>query len=125
MLRDRVCPQGGWNAGNGIVNGAALVPHVDTTAIALVALRGNPADSVTAASLKWLRIAVVDCESQYSVAWAALAFSIHQDSYLELCIERLLNSLPRKLLKSNTETLSLTALALDAAANNKNPFRIT
>src|SRR5215510_9755294 len=26
MLRDRVCTQGGWNAGNGIVFGSALIP---------------------------------------------------------------------------------------------------
>ena len=38
MLRDRACPQGGWNAGNGIVFGSALTPHIDTTAIALLAL---------------------------------------------------------------------------------------
>src|SRR4030095_16925973 len=37
MLRDRACPQGGWNAGNGIVFGSALTPHIDTTAIALLA----------------------------------------------------------------------------------------
>ena len=123
MLRDRACPQGGWNAGNGMVNGAALLPHVDTTAIALLALKETPADSVTATSLRWLRSAAVDCQSEYSLAWAALAFSIHQDPLFELCIERLLKFLPKRLLKSNTETLSIAALALDAAANDNNPFR--
>ena len=38
MLRDRACPEGGWNTGNGIVFSAPLKPHIDTTAIALLAL---------------------------------------------------------------------------------------
>src|SRR5262245_10636171 len=36
MLRDRACPQGGWNAGNGIVFGEPLTPHIDATAITLL-----------------------------------------------------------------------------------------
>jgi hypothetical protein len=39
MLIDRACPDGGWNAGNGIVLGTALAPHIDTTAIAVLALK--------------------------------------------------------------------------------------
>ena len=38
MLLDRACPDGGWNAGNGVVYGTALAPHPDDTAIALLAL---------------------------------------------------------------------------------------
>jgi hypothetical protein len=125
MLRDRACPQGGWNASNGMVDGTALLPHLDATAIALLALRDSGSESIRSASLQWLRSAVPDCESEYSLSWAALAFSIYQDSLLELCIERLLNSLPKKFLRSNTETLSLAALALDAAVNDNNPFRTT
>src|SRR2546428_10811838 len=47
MLRDRACPQGGWNAGNGIVFGSALTPHIDTTAIALLPLTRSSATSLT------------------------------------------------------------------------------
>jgi len=36
MLYDRICPQGGWNAGNGVVYGQPLAPHLDTTAVALL-----------------------------------------------------------------------------------------
>jgi len=35
MLLDRVCPGGGWNAGNGVVYGVPVAPHPDDTAIAL------------------------------------------------------------------------------------------
>src|SRR5207249_4961385 len=42
MLIDRVCLNGGWNAGNGVVYGVDLWAHVDATAIALLPLRGEP-----------------------------------------------------------------------------------
>jgi len=29
MLYDRICPEGGWNAGNGVVYGFQLAPHPD------------------------------------------------------------------------------------------------
>src|SRR5215469_2462485 len=41
MLLDRVCPMGGWNAGNGVVYGTSLAPHPDDTAIALLALKDH------------------------------------------------------------------------------------
>jgi hypothetical protein len=39
MLLDRACLEGGWNAGNAVVYGVPLRPHIDGTAIALAALR--------------------------------------------------------------------------------------
>ena len=38
MLFDRMCPDGGWNSGNGVAFGVALAPHLDSTSIALLAL---------------------------------------------------------------------------------------
>jgi hypothetical protein len=46
MLLDRACPQGGWNAGNGVVYGSAMAPHLDATALALLALQDEPLSSV-------------------------------------------------------------------------------
>jgi hypothetical protein len=43
MMLDRKCPDGGWNAGNGVVFGVALAPHIDANAIALLALHHYPA----------------------------------------------------------------------------------
>src|SRR5262245_58668851 len=60
MLRDRSCPQGGWNAGNGIVFESALIPHIDTTAIALLALT-DARDAVASEGLNWLRRTCMDC----------------------------------------------------------------
>ena len=39
MLRDRACVDGGWNSGNSVVYGVPLRPHVEATAIALLALQ--------------------------------------------------------------------------------------
>ena len=37
MLLDRMCPGGGWSAGNSVVYGVALAPHIDAKSIALAA----------------------------------------------------------------------------------------
>jgi len=34
MLLDRACPEGGWNAGNAVVYGVPLRPHIDATSLA-------------------------------------------------------------------------------------------
>jgi hypothetical protein len=121
MLRDRACPQGGWNAGNGIVFGSALTPHIDTTAIALLALT-NGNDATVAQGLNWLRQACMDCSSAYSLAWSAIAFTVHRDQALSNCIAGLGRTLSSTDAISNIETLSLAAIALKAAEGNGNPF---
>jgi len=121
MLRDRSCPQGGWNAGNGIVFGAALTPHVDATAVALLGLADNE-DRITANALDWLRRACLDCSSAYSVAWSALALSIHKDGGLDECMGKLRNVLSSASTISSIETLSLAAIALKVAEGYPNPF---
>jgi hypothetical protein len=121
MLRDRSCPQGGWNAGNGIVFGSALAPHIDTTAIALLALT-NGNDATVVQGLNWLRQACMDCSSAYSLAWSAIAFAVHRDEALKHCIASLDKALSSTHAPSNIETLSLGAIALKAAEGNGNPF---
>jgi hypothetical protein len=121
MLRDRSCPQGGWNAGNGIVFGSALTPHIDTTAIALLALTDGK-DPVAAQGLNWLQRACIDCPSAYSLAWSAIAFSVHRDQGLNDCITHLSKTLSTTDAISNIETLSLAAIALKSAEGGRNPF---
>lgn len=77
MLFDRVCPDGGWNAGNGVVYGAPLAPHLDATAIALLALRGQKQNPITAASLSWLEDRSLFCSAPSSLAWSILALRAH------------------------------------------------
>jgi len=73
MLYDRICPGGGWNAGNGVVYGSPLTPHADATAVALLALLGeSPNDSITA-SLDWLERRAETLRAPWSLAWTVLA----------------------------------------------------
>lgn len=123
MLRDRVCPGGGWNAGNGTVLGSALKPHIDTTAIALLALTGD-VDAAAGQSLNWLRQAFVECSSAYSLAWAAITFLLNQDTALNRCMAVLHTALSSKISVSNIETLSLAAIAINAAEGHANPFQV-
>jgi hypothetical protein len=123
MLRDRACPQGGWNAGNGTVFGSALTPHIDTTAIALLALTEGK-DAVAVQGLNWLRQASVDCSSAYSLAWSVIAFSVRQDRALSPCIAALGRALSSANAISNIELLSLAAIAINAAEGRSNPFKV-
>jgi hypothetical protein len=68
MLLDRACPQGGWNAGNAVVYGVPLRPHVDTTALALAALRFHHNLPTVHSCLTWL-IRNVECPSPHNLAW--------------------------------------------------------
>jgi hypothetical protein len=120
MLRDRACPGGGWNAGNGIVFGSALTPHIDTTAIALMALTDGD-DPAAAQGLKRMRQAFTDCPSVYSLAWASIAFFVHRDPALLACITNLCRAVS-SLDATDTETLSLAAIALNVA-EGREPFR--
>jgi hypothetical protein len=122
MLRDRACPQGGWNAGNGTVFGAALTPHIDATAIGLLAVT-EVTHPTLVRSLNWLRQACAECSSAYSLAWAALALLMHQDPSRDHCIGTLRRVLSSRASISNTETLSLAVIAINVAEENINPFQ--
>jgi hypothetical protein len=54
MLYDRVCPGGGWNAGNPMVYGVPGEPRVSPTVWALLALAGSTDREETRTSLDWL-----------------------------------------------------------------------
>lgn len=112
MLLDRVCPSGGWNAGNGVVYGAALAPHPDDTAVALLALK-NRADESAAVrrSLVWLEAKASKISAPWSLGWSALALAAHGR-----CANRLLSCLAEQLRPldiRDTATLAVLALALD------------
>ena len=123
MLRDRACPQGGWNAGNAVVFGSALGPHIDTTAIALLALT-EPGDGTAAHALKSIRDAVTDCSSAYSLAWSAVAFCLHRDPVVHRCMDHLRRVIAGADGVSNMESLSLAAIAIKTAEGMGNPFEV-
>lgn len=76
MLLDRVCVDGGWNSGNSFVYGVALRPHVEATAIALLALQDEPRTEVIHNGLSWLRQNVAGIDSVSSLAWCILSLFV-------------------------------------------------
>jgi hypothetical protein len=123
MLRDRACRQGGWNAGNGIVFGAALAPHIDSTAIALLAL-ADRTDATALQAVDWLREASIDCSSIYSLSWTVLASLIYGHTNLNRSVVNLYRALSAKSAVSNVEALSLAVIAINAVQGNGNPFMV-
>lgn len=123
MLRDRACSQGGWNAGNGIVFGSPLQAHVDTTAIALLAL-AEDSQPDTSHALAWLRNASTACPSAYSLAWSALALLLHHDQTAGGSIERLIADVSSGGPTLKIDTLSLATIAIKAFEGYHNPFEV-
>jgi hypothetical protein len=84
MLLDRACANGGWNAGNGFVYGAPMAPHVDATAIALLALRSEPRHELNERSLAWLEHQSSSCSAPWSLAWSIIALDAY-DMFGDRC----------------------------------------
>jgi hypothetical protein len=122
MLFDRACPDGGWNAGNGIVLGSPLKPHIDPTAIALLALKQHPEHVTTQRALGWLLTTFEGCQSPYSIAWAILALAVHEPHKVASYIDLLNKDLHSGANSFNTDTLSVAAIALGIAEGQPNPF---
>ena len=111
MLMDRVCLGGGWNAGNSVVYGAPLAPHLDDTAVALLALFNRKTDPVVQGCVQWLARTVQLVSSPWSLAWAVLALAAHGKS-IESPLTRL-RSIPGLCAFEDTSALAVASLALD------------
>jgi hypothetical protein len=111
MLMDRACPGGGWNAGNGVVYGAAVAPHPDDTAIALLALRDRPQDQLVQNSVDYLERTGPTLTAPWSLAWAILALAAHHRPITLL--RGALLARPDLSYIEDTSTLALVCLALD------------
>jgi hypothetical protein len=79
MLLDRACASGGWNSGNSVVYGVPLLPHVEATAIALLALQDEERTSVIRRGLAWLKQRSATIESVESLAWSILTLFAYQE----------------------------------------------
>ncbi len=121
MLLDRACPDGGWNAGNGIVYGAPMKPHLDTTAIALLALQRERECDLIAKSLAWLRQEARNCQSAWSLAWSVLA--MHAYGQPVEAAHKQLQAMTMDQIE-DTATVAIVAIALDCTPNG-NPFEVT
>lgn len=119
MLLDRACPQGGWNAGNGVVYRSTMSPHLDATSIALLALQGEPVSPIMRLSLDWLEQEARLCPTPWSLAWAILALHLY-DRRLNL-LQELLSSITVRLEEFDSATLAVAALAFHCTTA-KSPF---
>ena len=79
MLLDRACVDGGWNSGNSLVYGVPLRPHVEATAIALLALQDEQRTETVKKSLSWLRQNAASMDSVSSLAWCILTLFVYQE----------------------------------------------
>ena len=128
MLLDRACAGGGWNAGNAVVYGVPLRPHIDATAIALAALRFHYQHPIVRDSLTWL-LGCIRCPSAYSLAWLILAVAMYRDvragvmPALAVACDRLASLVAEPRGIQDTSTIALAALALGVGSNG-NPFEV-
>jgi hypothetical protein len=115
MLLDRACPGGGWNAGNGVAFGVGLAPHVEATAIALLALQRTEASDqrIVRDSLDWLITQTGRCRGITSTAWAIIALHAHGVGSDDLNYFAKLVTPPERL---DNAALAIAALAFDAAS---------
>ena len=120
MLLDRACPEGGWNAGNGVVYGVPMAAHLDATAAALLALHGEKADPIIRASLEWLEDSVAACSAPWGLAWSLLALEAY-DRPVECLADRLSDLDPD--LIGDTATLAAVVVALDCLVQG-NAFKV-
>jgi hypothetical protein len=79
MLLDRTCVDGGWNSGNSLVYGVPLRPHVEATAIALLALQDERRTETIQRSLAWLKQQATVINSGSSLAWCILSLFVYQE----------------------------------------------
>ncbi len=114
MLLDRACLMGGWNAGNGVVYGVAMKPHIDTTATALLALQGWQGHGRMQQALHYLASEAPRCPSPYSVAWALMALTLSSSTSVDSTLAHLETLLPLAEQSSGVCTIAACCLALDA-----------
>jgi hypothetical protein len=129
MLLDRMCPGGGWNAGNGVAFGVPYSAYVDATAIALLALAGHEKEPGVQTSLAWLVNRLPGCPSPYSLAWGILALAEYRNVRPEVnkMLGRTRNELAASLESAtgvdDLSTIAVCSLALDAAEGD-NVFEV-
>jgi hypothetical protein len=121
MLYDRICPEGGWNAGNGVVYGFPMTPHADATALALLSLLSEPLTESMTASLDWLERRAETCFAPWSLAWTILALNAFGRP-TKLLTEHLSSIVNPSEIK-DCATLAAVSLALRRVAGN-NAFRV-
>ncbi|MGI8742594.1 MAG: hypothetical protein ACR2NN_08495 [Bryobacteraceae bacterium] len=110
MLLDRRCIEGGWNAGNPVVYGSALPPHIEPTAVALLGLQGMPS-AETVRSVDWLYRAADRQSSIEALSWSVLTLFLYGRS-IQALKAKLWNRVNERENIADNFTLALAILAL-------------
>ncbi len=111
MLFDRACASGGWNAGNGVVYDCPMAPHVDDTAIALLALSDRGQHPVVQSAVQYLERVAQTLTAPWSLAWSILALAANRRPVAPL--HDSLSALSDLSRTEDTGTLAVACLALD------------
>lgn len=111
MLIDRACVGGGWNAGNKLAYGMPLAPHVEATAVALMALQDEPRTLLIEESLAWLRRQAPILHAVSSLAWSILSLFLFGKAIDDLK-SRLAVQVDDPSRVRNNATLAVATLAL-------------
>jgi hypothetical protein len=77
MLYNRMCPGGGWNAGNPQVYGVGGMPRIGATAWALLALSEDSERVENQQSLEWLRRQYDSIRGPVSLALAHICLAVY------------------------------------------------
>ncbi len=89
VLVDRQIRSGGWNYGNKHVYGQDLIPFVDTTALALLALYGRVPDDAIEVSVTFLEAEAAALHSPYALALSGLALRRCRRGTVDAVLKRL------------------------------------
>ncbi|HUP01912.1 MAG TPA: prenyltransferase/squalene oxidase repeat-containing protein [Gemmatimonadota bacterium] len=111
MILDRMCPGGGWNYGNSRVLDEDLWPYPDTTALALIALKGRPEGAESRASLAALGRMLEHNDSALATSLAILCFHRYGRDVAPLRA-RLIKSFGGLAALGDTRAAALSVLAL-------------
>jgi squalene cyclase len=111
MLLDRACVGGGWNAGNCVVYGCALKPHIEATAAALMALQDEPRSPLIMRSVEWLRGQTANLRAVSSLSWSILCLFLFGASVDDLKFRLDAQAVEVSRIQNNS-TLAISALAL-------------
>jgi hypothetical protein len=114
MLRDRACLGGGWNVGNPIVWDQALEAFLPHTALVLLALQDNPADSAIEQGLALLRNEEDETYSTLSLALMVLCLQQYGQTSDKLVEQLLRRQLADGSWRQMTQLTALAILALQS-----------
>lgn len=124
MLRDRECPDGGWNFGNGEVYGKGLPAHVPPTAAGILALQDRGADALVEQAVRFVETHAPGEGSTMALALSLLAFIAtgHPSEHISALLS---DHAPDAIAFGNLAAIGMAAYALGCALRHERPLAFT